>query len=226
MAAAHDRRLRSLCRQLHPEPAADGGAPFAPEPALPGGQVLPLWPPGSPFLDSARVHEPEEYNPNAAGSVPDGVINQVRGVHNPSMEVHLAQGGGGAAVIVVPGGGHNVLNLAGGGTNFVPFFQNYNVSTIVLRPRLRIDRYNMTTDAVFDAQQAIRIVRAHAEEWGLDPHKIGMLGFSAGAELTAAAALEYDAFDAVRSQPPPAPSAAHVWWRLLPAPRAVSLMTL
>ena len=208
MPAAHDRRLRSLCRQLaRPDPAADGGAPsFVPEPALPGGKVLPLWPPGSPFLDSARVHEPEEYNPNAAGSVPDGVINQVRGVHNPSMEVHLAQGGGGAAVIVVPGGGHNVLNLAGGGTNFVPFFQNFNVSTIVLRPRLRIDGYTMTTDAVYDAQQAIRLVRAHAEEWGIDPRKIGMLGFSAGAELTAAAALEYDAFDAVRPPAPPAPA--------------------
>ena len=53
----------------------------------------------------------------------------------------------------------------------------------------------MTTDAVWDTQQAIRIVRAHAEEWGIDPHKIGVVGFSAGAELAAAAALEYAAFD-------------------------------
>ena len=51
-------------------------------------------------------------------------------------------------------------------------------------------------DAVYDTQQAVRIVRSRAAEWRIDPNKIGVVGFSAGAELTAAAALEYDAFDA------------------------------
>jgi acetyl esterase/lipase len=49
----------------------------------------------------------------------------------------------------------------------------------------------MTTDAVYDVQQAIRLVRAHAEDWALDPLKIGAAGFSAGAELVAASALQY-----------------------------------
>eukprot|EP01043_Picozoa_sp_COSAG02_P107804 COSAG02_NODE_43826_length_371_cov_0.944853_1_plen_64_part_10 len=56
---------------------------------------------------------------------------------------------------------------------------------------LRVPTDNMTTDAVYDVQQAIRVVRSHAEEWHLDPFKIGALGFSAGAELVAASALEY-----------------------------------
>lgn len=51
---------------------------------------------------------------------------------------------------------------------------------------------NMTTDAVYDVQQAIRVVRSHADEWQLDASRIGALGFSAGAELVAASALEFD----------------------------------
>ena len=57
----------------------------------------------------------------------------------------------------------------------------------------------MTTDAVYDTQQAIRIVRSRAVEWGIDENKIGVLGFSAGAELAAAASLEYAAFDAAHA---------------------------
>lgn len=61
----------------------------------------------------------------------------------------------------------------------------------------------MTTDAVWDTQQAIRIVRSHALEWGIDPQKIGVVGFSAGAELAAAASLEYAAFDDAHSADDP-----------------------
>ena len=67
----------------------------------------------------------------------------------------------------------------------------------------------MTTDAVYDAQQAIRIVRSRATEWGIDAHKIGVLGFSAGAELAAAASLEYAAFDAAHAAESGDPLAAH-----------------
>jgi|EP01043_Picozoa_sp_COSAG02_P034487 acetyl esterase/lipase len=53
----------------------------------------------------------------------------------------------------------------------------------------------MTTDAMNDTYQAIRLVRSHAIGWGLDPKKIGIMGFSAGAELAATAALTYDEWD-------------------------------
>jgi endo-1,4-beta-xylanase len=98
-------------------------------------------------------------------------------------------------VILVAGGGHNTLNVGGESADFVPFFYNYGVNTVILRNRLRHDGYNPQTDAVNDALQAIRLVRAYAKEWNIDPHKIGMMGFSAGAELTAAAAVLYDDFD-------------------------------
>jgi endo-1,4-beta-xylanase len=79
--------------------------------------------------------------------------------------------------------------------DFVPFFYNYGVSTVILRSRLRRDGYNPQVDEVNDALQAIRMVRAYAGEWKIDPHRIGVMGFSAGAELAAAAAVLFDDFD-------------------------------
>ena len=58
----------------------------------------------------------------------------------------------------------------------MPFFYNYGVNTIILRNRLRRDGYNPQTDEVYDTQQAIRMVRAYAKEWKIDPNKIGSHG--------------------------------------------------
>jgi acetyl esterase/lipase len=82
----------------------------------------------------------------------------------------------------------------------VPFFEKVGVSTIVLRNRLRVDGYDPKTDAVNDAFQAIRLVRSHASEWHLDPAKIGIIGFSAGAELAAPAALFFEDFAVKNSE--------------------------
>jgi acetyl esterase/lipase len=169
--------------------AEDPKAPFKPELILPGGVVLPLYPPGSPHLKQERIHEAERYN-TALKNKSDKVLT-VLNIHNPSIESHLAGDEApntGAAIILVPGGGHKILNVGSAG-NLVPFFKKHGVSTIILRNRLRIDGYEPTTDAVHDAFQAIRLVRAHAAEWKLDPAKIGIVGFSAGGELSAPTAL-------------------------------------
>ena len=94
-------------------------------------------------------------------------------------------------MIVVAGGGHNTLNVGSEGSDFVPFFYNYGINTIILRNRLRRDGYDPKTDAVDDMLQAIKVVRAYAEDWGIDPKQIGAIGFSAGAELTSPAAIKY-----------------------------------
>ncbi len=174
--------------------AAWAQAPYEPKPIVAGGQVLTLWPPGSPYLHADRIAEPEQYN--MSQTVP-GRINSIVNIHNPSIEFHPADRGSntGAAVILVAGGGHNTLNVGSEAADFVPFFYNYGVNTVILRSRLRRDGYNPQTDEVYDAQQAIRMVRDHAKEWKLDPNKIGIMGFSAGAELVAAAAVLYDDFD-------------------------------
>ncbi|MGA3187370.1 MAG: alpha/beta hydrolase [Bryobacteraceae bacterium] len=175
-----------------PGPVTD--APYVPQPILQGGLVLTLYPPGSPYLKMDRVREAEQYN---MSQTVQGRINSIVNIHNPSIEVHMVEKGlnTGAAVILVAGGGHNTLNVGSEGADFVPFFYNYGVSTIILRSRLRRDGYDPLTDEEYDAMQAIRMVRAHAKEWNLDPNKIGIMGFSAGAELASAAAVLYDDFD-------------------------------
>jgi acetyl esterase/lipase len=181
-----------------PNPATD--APYSPSPILPGGVVVTLYPPGSPYLKMERVREAEQYNMSSA--VP-GRISSIVNIHNPSIEVHRVDSGlnTGAAVILAAGGGHNTLNVGGEAADFVPFFYNYGVNTIILRNRLRRDGYNPQTDEVYDALQAIRMVRAYAKEWAIDPNKIGIMGFSAGAELAAPAAVLFDDFDKKNSDP-------------------------
>jgi endo-1,4-beta-xylanase len=158
-----------------------------------------LYPADSPSLKQDRVREAEQYNLSKA--VP-GRINSIVNIHNPSIEVHTVDGGinTGAAVILAAGGGHNTLNVGSESADFVPYFYNHGVNTVILRNRLRRDGYNVQADAVNDALQAIRLVRAHAKEWGIDPNKIGIMGFSAGAELAAPAALFFEDFDKKNSE--------------------------
>ncbi|MDB6035518.1 MAG: hypothetical protein JWM16_5856 [Verrucomicrobiales bacterium] len=183
-----------------PKPGPTNDAPYAPQPILQGGVVVPLYPPGSPFLKMERVREAEQYNMNKA--VP-GRISSIVNIHNPSIEVHTVDGSlnTGAAIILAAGGGHNTLNVGTEGADFVPYFFNYGVNTIILRNRLRRDGYDAKVDAVNDALQSIRLVRAHAKEWGIDPNRIGIMGFSAGAELAAPAALFFEEFDKKNHSP-------------------------
>jgi endo-1,4-beta-xylanase len=180
--------------QSVPAPAAPTNAPYQPQSILQGGIVVPLFPPDSPLLKADRLKEPEVYS--MTNGTP-GRIASIVGIHNPSIEFHgvPASLNTGAVVILAPGGGHNFLNVGSEGSDFVPFFYNYGVNTVILRNRLRRDGYNPQTDEVYDAQQAIRMVRARAEEWKIDPRKIGIMGFSAGAELAAPAGLAFEAYE-------------------------------
>jgi endo-1,4-beta-xylanase len=175
-----------------PGPVTDG--PYAPQAILPGGVVIPLYPAGSPFLKAEKVREAEVYNMSA---VVPGRISSIVNIHNPSIEVHVVERGinTGAVVILAAGGGHRTLNVGGESADFVPYFYNYGVNTVILRNRLRADGYDARVDAVNDALQAVKLVRSYAKEFNFDPNKIGIMGFSAGAELSAPAAVEYVEFD-------------------------------
>lgn len=177
-----------------PRPGAVTDAPYAPQPIVQGGVVVPLYAPDSRQLDESRVREAEYYN--LSESVP-GRINWITNIHNPSIEVHTVDGGRntGAAIILAAGGGHRTLNVGSESADFVPFFFRYGVNTVILRNRLRNDGYDVRKNAVNDALQAIRLVRANAEAWRIDPNKIGIMGFSAGAELSSPAAVFFEEFD-------------------------------
>lgn len=159
--------------------------------------MLPLYPPDSAYLKADKIHEPEVYSFWGPGQ-----IGTVIHIHNPSIEFHPGNGqlNTGAAIILLGGGGHRTLNV-GEATPFVPFFANHGISTIILRNRLRSDGYEPRTDGLYDALQAVKLVRAYAKEWKLDPNKIGLMGFSAGAELAANAALSWEEFDRMNDTP-------------------------
>jgi len=181
-----------------PAPGPVTDAPYAPQPILPGGVVIPLFSPDSPYLKKEKIREAEVYHMGAPGE-----IAYIVNIHNPSIEFHPGNRSlnTGAAVILAAGGGHRTLNVGGEGASFVHFFANHGVNTVILRNRLRSDGYEPTTDGVHDAQQAIKLVRAYAKQWKLDPNKIGIMGFSAGAELAAATTLQWEAFDRENDNP-------------------------
>ena len=186
--------------QSVPRPAADTGRPYAPQAILPGGIVVPLFLPDSHYLKAEMLHVPEVYN--MSRTVP-GRISSIVSIHNPSIEVHLVEQSinTGTAVIVIAGGGHRTLNVGSEAADFVSFFYNYGINTIILRNRLRADGYVAEVDAVHDAQQAVRVIRAYAKEWSIDPKRIGVMGFSAGAELAAPAAVLYQDWDRQNNGP-------------------------
>ena len=181
-----------------PAPGPVTAEPYAPQPIRQGGVVVPLYPAGSPYLKKDRVREAEKYTIGGGGQI-SSIVN----IHNPSIEFHPGSGAlnTGTVVIVVAGGGHRTLNVGGEGADFVPFFFNHGISTVILRNRMRVDGYDAKTDSVYDAQQAIKLVRAYAKEWRLDPKKIGIMGFSAGAELATPAALAWQTFDEENNVP-------------------------
>ena len=168
--------------QSIPQPAAKTDGPYAPQAILPGGIVVPLFAPNSPYLKADRIQLPEVYN---LSQTVHGRINSIVSIHNPSIEVHKVDKSinTGTAVIVIAGGGHRTLNVGGEAADFVPFFYNYGINTIILRNRLRADGYIAEVDAVRDAQQAVRVVRAYAKEFNIDPNRIGVMGFSAARSL-------------------------------------------
>ncbi len=186
--------------QSVPKPGPDTGRPYAPQAILPGGIVVPLFAPDSPYLKAEKLHVPEVYN---MSQTVHGRISSIVSIHNPSIEVHLVGKSinTGTAIIVIAGGGHRTLNVGGEAADFVPFFYNYGINTVILRNRLRADGYAAEIDAVRDAQQAVRVVRAYARDWGIDPKRIGVMGFSAGAELAAPAAVLYEDWDRKNNDP-------------------------
>lgn len=180
--------------QLIPQEAESTNEPYQPQAISPGGIVIPIYPADSSFLKQDRIKEAEVYTMH---DVP-GRIHNIVNVHNPSIEVHTVpkNSNTGVAMIILAGGGHKRLIIGSEGTDLVPYFYNYGVNTFILRYRLRDDGYNAEVDAVNDTLQAIRLIRSRADEWGIDPNKIGVMGFSAGGEPSANAALQYVKFDA------------------------------
>ncbi|WP_020655888.1 alpha/beta hydrolase [Massilia niastensis] len=154
--------------------ALAGAAALAQQPPAPPS--VQLWPGGAPGSEK-RHGEPEKIE-----------NSYVSNVHDPSLTVMKAdpRHANGAAVIVVPGGGHRMLVFQNEGVLAAKNLNRVGVTAFVLKYRLARDQgsaYSIEHDAASDLRRAVRWVRAHAADYGVDPQRIGVMGFSAGGEL-------------------------------------------
>ena len=125
----------------------------------------------------------------------------VTNINNPSLTPYLVRGASMpvAAVIIAPGGGHSLLSIDHEGYDVAKFLSGHGVAAFVLKYRLakaKGSTYTVDGDEMADVQRAIRMVKARAAEWGVDPERVGVMGFSAGGELAVKAAEKFDAGNA------------------------------
>ena len=129
--------------------------------------LIALWPQGAPeIVDNTYIHN----------------------VHQPSLTVLRADPAhaNGIGIIVIPGGGHRMIVWVNEGMMPARALNRFGVTVFVLKYRLARETgstYDITRDAAADARRAVRWVRAHAADYGIDPHRIGLMGFSAGGKL-------------------------------------------
>jgi acetyl esterase/lipase len=149
-----------------------------------------LWPNGAPGSEGKTGDEVVRLNENGE--------HIVSTIHRPSITPYLPakDAASGAAVIVAPGGGHRELWIDHEGYNVAQWLSQHGVAAFVLKYRLARENgsaYTIEGSALADMQRAVRLVRARAAEWDIDPLRIGVMGFSAGGELAAMASTRYAA---------------------------------
>lgn len=130
----------------------------------------------------------------------------VRHVAIPAIEVRLPSRGNatGQAVVVCPGGGYGGLAYDWEGTDIAGWLNSRGIAAIILRYRLPIDgdtAHQKWLCPLLDAQRAIRVTRARAADWAINPAKVGIMGFSAGGHLASTAGTRFDTGDASATDP-------------------------
>ena len=171
----------------------------------PGHTQIPIWPGAAP---DAQPTAGPEFATIASGN--DAVAGKpwtsVERVSNPTMTVYSPKGKNtGAAVVVFPGGGYEILAIDLEGTEVCDWLTSKGITCVLLKYRVpgeggypksapypKSGPYPESPIALEDAQRTMGLVRLHAAEWHIDPHKIGVLGFSAGGHLVAAVSNHYE----------------------------------
>lgn len=149
---------------------------------------IPLWPGKAPGETVELPPEADIPKPDGQGVAGRRVI-RLGNVSQPTITVYPApkDTATGAAVVVCPGGAYNILAYDLEGTEVCEWLNSIGVTGVLLKYRVpRRKGLGKHTAPLQDAQRALGIIRSRAAEWGLDPKRIGILGFSAGGHLAAA----------------------------------------
>lgn len=159
----------------------------------PGHITLDLWPHGAPGAQpnpAPELNTTTDKEPVIAGRP----IVRLGNVSNPTITLYDSRAAEpGPAVVVFPGGAYRILAIDLEGTEVCAWLNSIHVNCVLLKYRVpNTGPYPKSPAALQDAQRALGIVRAHAAEWHIDPHRIGILGFSAGAHLAAALSTHFD----------------------------------
>ncbi len=149
--------------------------------------TLKLWPDGPPTAMVPKSEATVKLIQSYGGAGP----NRITDVSDPTITVFRPEKPNGTTVIVAPGGGFMFLSYAHEGTQVCEWLNSLGVTAVLLKYRTPTrDEKEMFELPVQDAQRAIGLVRHHAAEWNLDPKRVGLLGFSAGANLAGHAAWD------------------------------------
>lgn len=154
------------------------------------GQAVPLWPNVAPGSEGKMSNEIVRVNESG-----DHIVS---GIHRPSITPYLPEPGKatGAAVIVVPGGSHRELWIDHEGYRVAEWLSARGVAAFVLKYRLAHEdgsTYTVEGTELADIKRAIRLVKSRAAEWNIERGRVGVMGFSAGGELSALASTRFDA---------------------------------
>ena len=137
---------------------------------------LPLWPNGAPNNNELTYSGQNHNN------------EWVSDVTTPTLTVYPASHPNGMAIIMCPGGGYGGLAMKHEGHDMAPWFNTQGITYAVLKYRMPNGHHEVPLS---DAEQAIRMVREHAAEWGVNPQRVGIMGASAGGHLAASLATLY-----------------------------------
>ena len=148
--------------------------------------VLPLWPSALP--QPPQTTEPEKDISKPTDNISGHHTALLTNITHPTLTVYAppASRNTHAAALVFPGGGYYLLAWDGEGLDTCKWLNRIGMTCILVKYRVPEKGHFPTNPAdLEDAQQAMRITRAHAAEWHLDPNRIGVIGFSAGGNLAA-----------------------------------------
>lgn len=167
-------------------------------PPLPGHKQVPIWPGAVP--DARAFTGPETTQMETKDLVAGKPWTYVGHVSRPTMTIYSPRGRNtGAAVIVFPGGGYQILAMDLEGTEVCDWLTARGITCVLLKYRVpgegklpKSGPYPESPEALEDAQRTVGLVRLSAAKWGIDPHRIGVLGFSAGGHLAAAMSVHFD----------------------------------